>query len=123
MREGADLGARPVLHLHQNLGRAHLGQLTDAVVPQPVFPCHMTQAMSGGGGGLLAGRGGASLTGRVAVTFASVKRNVTEALPVLVPAPAEVHAAVQPALDQQPAWEDRRRREDSPGRVRGVSGA
>lgn len=53
----ADLGARPVLHLDQNLSRTHLGQLTDAVVPQPEFSCHMTHSDERRSGKLLAGRG------------------------------------------------------------------
>lgn len=42
--KSADLGACPVLHLDENLSRAHLGQLTDPIVSEPVFPCHMTHS-------------------------------------------------------------------------------
>lgn len=105
---GGDLGARPVLHLDQNLGWTHPGQLTDALVPQPDLSCHMTHVRECAAGELRRRGAAASLTGRVAEALPAVKRHVPEAAPVLVPAAAKVHAAVQTALDQEPAWEDRR---------------
>lgn len=53
---GGDLGARPVLHLDQNLGWTHPGQLTDALVPQPQLSCHMTHVRECAAGELGWGR-------------------------------------------------------------------
>lgn len=97
----ADLSARPVLHLDENLSGAHLGQLTDAVVAQPVLPCHMTRRHEPSSGETPR-KDVVVLTGRLAATFSSIKRDVTEASAIVVPAAAEVHAAVEAVLDEEP---------------------
>lgn len=47
-----------------------------------------------------------NLTGSVAVTFSSIKSNVTKTAAVVVPAAAEVHAAIQAVLDEKPTWKE-----------------
>ncbi len=74
-----DLGSCPVLHLDENFSGPHLGQLTNAIIAQPVFPRSLT------------------------VSLARIPGDVAESTSIFVPASAKVNTAIKPVLDEKPS--------------------
>ena len=54
------------------------------------------------------------------MTFSNIEGGVSESAAIFVPAPAEVDAAVEPALDEEPSWRNTESGPSREGRRRSV---
>lgn len=109
-------GSCPILHLDENLSGVHLGQLTNAIVAQPVFTCHITnqQPSSRNSDHWMVSIYNAMLsvcysifwcpTGSFTVTLSNIKGNVSKTTTIFIPTSAKVHTTIQSVLDDEPAW-------------------